>query len=73
MFNLELIPLYLGILGLLTAYVLYKFILTFPAGEGKIVEIADEIHLGAMTFIKKEYSILFFFALFLIARVYITD
>jgi K(+)-stimulated pyrophosphate-energized sodium pump len=71
MFNLELIPLYLGILGLLTAYVLYRFILTFPAGEGKIVEIADEIHLGAMTFIKKEYSVLFFFALFLTVGVYI--
>ena len=71
MFNLELIPLYLGILGLLTAYVLYKFILTFPAGEGKIIEIADEIHLGAMTFIKKEYSILFFFALFLTVGIYI--
>ena len=71
MFNLELIPLYLGILGLLTAYVLYKFILTFPAGEGKIVEIADEIHLGAMTFIKKEYSILFMFALVLTIGVYI--
>ncbi|MDG2106357.1 MAG: sodium-translocating pyrophosphatase [Gammaproteobacteria bacterium] len=71
MFNLELIPLYLGILGLLTAYVLYKFILTFPAGEGKIIEIADEIHLGAMTFIRKEYSVLFFFALFLTVGVYI--
>jgi K(+)-stimulated pyrophosphate-energized sodium pump len=71
MFNLELIPLYLGILGLLTAYLLYKFILTFPAGEGKIIEIADEIHLGAMTFIKKEYSVLFFFALFLTVGVYV--
>ncbi|MBT3549283.1 MAG: sodium-translocating pyrophosphatase [Gammaproteobacteria bacterium] len=71
MFNLELIPLYLGILGLFTAYILYKFILTFPAGEGKIIEIGDEIHLGAMTFIKKEYSILFLFALFLTAGVYV--
>ena len=71
MFNLELIPLYLGILGLLTAYILYKFILTFPAGEGKIIEIADEIHLGAMTFIRKEYSVLFIFALFLTVGVYI--
>ncbi len=71
MFNLELIPIYLGILGLLTAYILYRFILTFPAGEGKIIEIADEIHLGAMTFIKKEYSILFLFALFLTVGVYV--
>ena len=71
MFNLEILPIYLGIIGLLTAYVLYRFILSYPAGEGKIVEIADEIHLGAMTFIKKEYSILFIFSLILTFGVYI--
>ena len=62
MFTIDLLPVYLGIVGLLTAFLLYKFILGFSAGEGKIVEIADEIHLGAMTFIKKEYSILFLFS-----------
>ena len=56
MFNLDLLPIYLGFVGLITAFLLYKFILNFSAGEGKIVEIADEIHLGAMTFIKKEHD-----------------
>ena len=59
MFSLEMIPIYLGLIGLITAYFLYKFILGFSAGSGKIVEISEEIHLGAMTFIRKEYSILF--------------
>jgi K(+)-stimulated pyrophosphate-energized sodium pump len=68
---LELLPIYLGIIGLVTAFFIYRFILSFSAGEGKIVEIADEIHLGAMAFIKKEYSILFIFLLILAAGVYI--
>ncbi len=71
MFNLDLLPIYLGFVGLITAFLLYKFILNFSAGEGKIVEIADEIHLGAMTFIKKEYSILFVFSLLLTLGVFI--
>tara|TARA_Y100000996_G_scaffold415530_1_gene410862 strand:+ start:2150 stop:4180 length:2031 start_codon:yes stop_codon:yes gene_type:complete len=71
MFNIELTPIYLGIFGLITAYMLYKFILGFSAGEGKIVEISDEIHFGAMTFIKKEYSILFVFASVLTIGIFI--
>ena len=71
MFNLDLLPIYLGIIGLITAFFLYKFILGFSAGEGKIVEIADEIHLGAMTFIKKEYSIMFVFSLLLTVGVFV--
>ena len=70
MFSIDLLPVYLGIVGLLTAFLLYKFILSFSDGEGKIVEIADEIHLGAMTFIKKEYSILFVFSSILTIGVY---
>ena len=71
MFSLEMIPIYLGLIGLITAYFLYKFILSFPAGSGKIIEISEEIHLGAMTFIRKEYSILFMFSLILIFGTYI--
>jgi len=71
MFNLDLLPIYLGIIGLITAFFLFKFILGFSAGEGKIVEIADEIHLGAMTFIKKEYSIMFVFSLLLTVGVFV--
>ena len=71
MINLEFVPIILGIFGLITALFLYKFVLTFSAGEGKIVEISDQIHLGAMAFIRKEYSILFVFALILIFGIYI--
>ena len=71
MFNLDLLPIYFGIIGLITAFFLYRFILSFSAGEGKIIEIANEIHLGAMTFIKKEYSILFVFSLLLTAGVFV--
>ena len=71
MFNLDLLPIYFGIIGLITAFFLYKFILGFSAGEGKIVEISNEIHLGAMTFIKKEYSILFIFSLLLTVGVFV--
>ena len=70
MINLEFVPIILGIFGLITALFLYKFVLTFSAGDGKIVEISDQIHLGAMAFIKKEYSILFVFALILIYGIY---
>ena len=71
MINLEFVPILLGIFGLITAFFLYKFVLTFSAGDGKIVEISDQIHLGAMAFIRKEYSILFIFALILIFGIYI--
>ena len=71
MFNLDLLPIYFGIIGLITAFFLYKFVLGFSAGEGKIVEISNEIHLGAMTFIKKEYSILFIFSLLLTVGVFV--
>ena len=71
MFNLEMIPIYLGLIGLITAYFLYKFILTFSPGSGKIIEISQEIHLGAMTFIRKEYSVLFMFSLILVFGIYI--
>ena len=70
MINLEFVPIILGLFGLITALFLYKFVLTFSAGDGKIVEISDQIHLGAMAFIKKEYSILFLFALILIYGIY---
>lgn len=71
MTNLELIPIILGVVGLTTAYFLYKFVLGFAAGEGKIVDISDQIHIGAMAFIKKEYSILFIFSSILIVGIYI--
>jgi len=57
-----IIPMLLGALGLLGAFVIYKKVKTYSAGEGAIAEIAEAIHLGAMVFIRREYMILTVFA-----------
>jgi len=51
----------LGILGLLMAFGLYRYVVAQPAGSGLMVEISDSIHTGAMAFLRKEYSILVWF------------
>jgi len=68
---MDLIPIILGFLGLLTAYVLYAVVKKYPAGDKNLTDISDEIHLGAMAFMKKEYSILFMFSAILIVGIYI--
>jgi K(+)-stimulated pyrophosphate-energized sodium pump len=51
----------LGLLGLVMAFGIYRHVVAQPAGSGLMTEIADSIHAGAMTFLKKEYSILVWF------------
>ena len=51
----------LGTLGLLMAFVLYRYVVAQPAGSGLMTEIADAIETGAMAFLRKEYSILVWF------------
>ena len=58
---MEFIPIYAGILGIFIAVGLFILVLTKDSGSGKIEDISNKIHLGAMTFIKREYSILFIF------------
>ena len=58
---MEFIPIYAGILGIFIAVGLFILVLTKDSGSGKIEDISNKIHLGAMTFIKREYSILFMF------------
>ena len=52
------LPPTLGIFGLIVAFIIYGQVKAQPAGEGKLAEIAEAIHLGAMVFMKREYSIL---------------
>ena len=68
---MNLIPVILGLIGLISAYLLYSVVKKYPAGEKNLTDISDEIHLGAMAFMKKEYSILFVFSLILIFGIYI--
>ncbi len=54
----NLIPTIFGGLGLIIALFLYQAVKAHPAGEGKVIEIGQAIHLGAMVFMKREYTIL---------------
>ena len=67
---LEYIPVTLGVLGLLSALIIYLVVLKYSPGEGRVREIADEIHVGAMTFMRREYSILFIFAAIVTIAIY---
>ncbi len=51
----------LGILGLAMAFAMYRHVVAQPAGTGAMLDIAAQIHTGAMAFLRKEYSILGWF------------
>ena len=55
----------LGLAGLVIALVLYLGIARRSPGEGKIAEIAEKIHRGAMVFMKREFFLISLFALML--------
>ncbi len=68
--NITYIPPVLGVAGLIIAFILYGMVKKWPAGEGKVAEIGEEIHLGAMVFIRKEYSMLAIFSAVILVLLY---
>jgi len=73
MSSLSYLPVALGIFGLFCAFLVYGKMKLAPAGSGKVVEIGDQIHLGAMVFMKAEYSRLAIFCLVCIAALGFSD
>jgi K(+)-stimulated pyrophosphate-energized sodium pump len=69
--NQELIPLVVGGLGLLMALIIFMMVNKMPAGEGKVKHIAEQIHDGAMVFMRREYSLLLIFVLVIVAGLYL--
>ena len=61
------LPPLIGVFGLAVAFALYRMVLRYPAGEDTVRRIAAQIHLGAMVFMRREYSLLAPFALALAA------
>ena len=59
-----------GLFGLLIALIIYFIVVSYDEGSEKVKKIADQIHLGAMVFMRREYTYLFFFVLVLIALSY---
>lgn len=53
--QLALIAPAVGMIGMLFAFLFYLKVIRSPAGNEKMVRISDAIHLGAMTFLKREY------------------
>lgn len=51
----------IGIVGLLVALIIFKYVKSQPAGDQNMIEIAKEIHSGAMTFLFREYRVLVIF------------
>ena len=70
MLTTAVLPISLGILGLVAAFLVYARILQTPAGEGRVKDIADEIHLGAMVFMASEYKRLVIFCVICIVALY---
>ena len=52
-----------GIVGLIIAFILLSRITKYSGGEGKVAEIAEKIHRGAMVFMKREFLLISIFAL----------
>ena len=67
------IPVSLGILGLISAWIIFGFVKRFPEGEGKVVEISNLIHKGAMVFMRREYTILIAFVVVVAIFIAISD
>ena len=73
MSSIALLPVFLGILGLISAFLIFLYVKKFPAGEGRVAEIAKEIHLGAMVFMNSEYKRLAVFCLICIVAIAASD
>ncbi|MFN3165869.1 MAG: sodium-translocating pyrophosphatase [Phycisphaeraceae bacterium] len=63
--TLHIVTPVLGLLGLVAAGLVFMSILKSSGGTGKVAQIADTIHKGAMTFMKREFVVLGIFALIL--------
>jgi len=70
MLSSAMLPIGLGALGMIAAFLTYMKILQSSGGAGRVKEIADEIHLGAMVFMAAEYKRLAIFCLICIVALY---
>jgi len=66
-----LIPPVLGIVGLIAAFVVYLLVMQYPDGEKKVKKIGDQIHSGALAFMKTEYKYLLVFIVILVGLVWL--
>lgn len=70
---ISLVPIGLGAFGLLVALGIYRAMCKHSAGEGKVVQIAETIHRGAMVFMRTEYKYLAAFIVVVGALIWFSD
>ena len=70
-FNLMLPPI-LGVVGLAIAFVIYTVMSRASDGEDKVRGIAEQIHIGAMVFMHREYKMLLAFAAVLVVGILVS-
>lgn len=73
MTSLSYVPMILGIFGLFCAFLVYNKVKAQSPGSGNVVDIGDQIHLGAMVFLRAEYSRLAIFCLVSIIALGLSD
>ncbi|MCV6606553.1 MAG: sodium-translocating pyrophosphatase, partial [Porticoccaceae bacterium] len=71
--NPALLPPLLGVVGLICAFFIYRIVVRYPEGEASIKKIADQIHIGAMVFMRREYTMLAIFAGVLLVLIFFSD
>ncbi len=69
-FDANLIAPALGVFGLLIVIVIHQWIKKQPSGSGKVQKIGEQIHSGAIVFMKREYKMLSMFASVLLILLY---
>ncbi|HED36878.1 MAG TPA: sodium-translocating pyrophosphatase, partial [Ignavibacteria bacterium] len=64
----------IGVVGLSFALLIYKRVMKRDAGNEKMKEIAEQIHIGAMVFLRREYQIIaiFMIVVFIILTVFLS-
>src|SRR5210317_504072 len=68
--NTLLLPPILGVIGMIAAFVVYLLVKQYPDGDDKVKKIGDQIHKGALTFMKTEYKYLLIFIAVLVLLVW---
>jgi K(+)-stimulated pyrophosphate-energized sodium pump len=70
-FNL-MVPPILGVAGLIVAFFIYHVMTRHDHGEDAVKKISDQIHLGAMVFMHREYKMLGIFASVLVVGIMVS-
>ena len=71
--DLNYVPLSMGIAGLVAAFVVYRIVAAYPAGEGKVADIGAKIQQGAMAFMRREYTLMWGIAVVILIAIGLSD